>query len=145
MLTYKLYLESLNSPYPYEKERDYFYFKSDNGKEYYVGFDDSSKNIKKLKGDDIYELWFKDEDEKMDITDSGDAFKILATVIEITKNFVKENKVNKLVIAADKDETNRGKLYKKLINKFKLSGWGMSRLNDNKYDLFVLINSNYKG
>lgn len=146
MLSYKLYLESLNTPYEYKYDRfhDMYNFTTDAGIEYEVQFNNDTKQVgnflDRFKND--YEVSFATEDGDMSKTNTGDQFKVFATVIKITQDFIRSTKVNRLLVSSEKEDQSRTKLYNKLIKKF--SNWKLTREEKSIFDVFILTNPNYK-
>jgi hypothetical protein len=105
--------ETLNQPYKWREEDSYnedvsYIFRTNSNIYYSVGFED--------KGNGRYELKFLSRDEfgdpQFEITDSGDAFRVFATVGSILKDFIQKYKPNLLTFSAKGG--SRIKLYDRL-------------------------------
>lgn len=98
-------------------------------------FDFISKN--RMTGWDL----FFDVDSNVDLTGGGDALAIMATVVEIVKDFVQKDNPKLIVFNADKDDKSRVKLYstmvKKLSSKIKFS-YNIPIDSTSQYQDFIL-------
>jgi len=71
-----------------------------------------------------YEILFGEEIETkkgvvhdLSMTGRGDAFRVVATVIEVVKEFVQSQKPEKMVFKADSSQSGRVRLYRTLAHK----------------------------
>lgn len=98
-------------------------------------FDFISKN--RMTGWDL----FFDVDSNVDLTGGGDALAIMATVVEIVKDFIQKDNPKLIVFNADKDDKSRVKLYstmvKKLSSKIKFS-YNIPNDSTSQYQDFIL-------
>lgn len=107
--------ESLTSVYPYERSMDGAAFRVDDGGTVFVQFDELDS-----KTYDFWTVSFYKETAShrrtFDQTNEGDAFKILATVLDITRGWVNRVKPEVLLFSA---ERKRGRLsvYKHMIQR----------------------------
>lgn len=73
-----------------------------------------------LEGVDTWDIEFYrledgeyNQENRYDITDTGDQFKILSTITDITKSFVEQYQVRSMLFSAK--EPSRMKLYKRMV------------------------------
>lgn len=85
-------------------------------------------------------------DGSVGITGQGDAFKIMATVLDVIKDFIKNHEPKGIKFTADKEEgeseewQSREKLYSKMIERFATTVGYKVKLNKNKFGtVFTLI------
>jgi hypothetical protein len=62
----------------------------------------------------------------LEVTGSGDEFKVFATVIKITKEFMEKYDIDTLSFTADKSEGNRAKLYHRMVERLVHGKWKKS-------------------
>jgi hypothetical protein len=102
--------EALDSSYPYEFKNNAYYFTTDEGTDYKVT----------LKGLNKVEVSFyargDNNQEKDNITGTGDSLKVFGTVINIVKDFVGQNQPDILMFTADNSEPSRVRLYNTLAS-----------------------------
>lgn len=138
--------ESLDSPYNYNLS---FNKVQENGKSMYVGIQKVSfitslgKKYTWVADETVFRgswnIEFYDENERMDITGGGDAFKIFSTIVDITNKFIQndDNGQIKMLIFSSK-EPKRTKLYTNRLKHIK----GFELLYEpedcGKYTQFVL-------
>lgn len=75
----------------------------------------------------------------MGVTGSGDEFKVFATVIEITQEFMREYKIDSLSFTADKSEGNRSRLYQRMVDRLLPPGWKQDVDNSGDYRTYFTI------
>lgn len=107
--------ELLNNSYEYKMSMQSY----DTG--YYGQFDiDDGARIKVILNEIPairgYMISFK-RDGSFNITGGGDALRILATIVDLLKDFVKRVKPSYICFSALKTETSRIKLYERMISK----------------------------
>ena len=134
--------EVLDRPYPWIWKNKNF---KDGGGE--AEFKADTQNyayiINKLFGDEKYEIFFKNKSSRGDHygigkTKTGDEFKVFATVLDITKDFIK--KVKPKIIEFSSKGSSRGELYKKLIKKFAIRfGYKIRSIDDNSNVLYFTL------
>lgn len=112
--------ELMNSVYDYEfqdetSDKSVALFKTEDGSNVLVKFE-------YWDNPECWEIDFR-RDGKFDITGTGDAPKILSTVITIIKHFIREEKPKFFSFSANKKETSRVSLYDKLAKRI-ISGAG---------------------
>ena len=114
-MTFKNFLESFDKPYKFEvpnvtKTDKQYGFETDEGIYYIVSMLMNTDEDKKY-----IILTFETEQGAMYMTDTGDAFRVMATVIDIMKkeiSFLKSSDV--IHFEADDGDRGRKKLYKRL-------------------------------
>jgi sulfur relay (sulfurtransferase) DsrC/TusE family protein len=129
--------ELANQPYPYKVEDSWgnefiAKFKTEKGLIYRVRVDQDVENPNKV-GVSFEAILTKDYSEKtVTKTNTGDAFRIFATVGNILKIYLQKNpKVNQFYFSGNAEEPSRLKLYdsiSKMIPKI-LSGWKLVKLD----------------
>lgn len=73
------------------------------------------------------------------VTGTGDAFKILSTVIEIIKDYLNLHKmISRVIFSSNSNETSRVKLYHKLCNSFSNK---KCQIDDNGTEIFYTIST----
>ena len=65
-------------------------------------------------------------------TGAGDQFRIFATVLEVTKDFIEKENPEEIMFTADKPEGNesRTKLYTRMVKKYLSKGYKVSTINE---------------
>jgi hypothetical protein len=145
--------ELANKPYPYKVEDSWgnefiAKFKTEKGLIYLVRVDQDFENPNNV-GVSFEAILTKDYSEKtVTKTNTGDAFRIFATVGNILKIYLQKNpKVNQFYFSGNAEEPSRLKLYdsiSKMIPKI-LSGWKLVKLDRDfnaTYYHFAKVNQN---
>ena len=77
----------------------------------------------------------------MGITGSGDEFNVFATVIEITKAFMRTHGIDTLSFTAAKSDRNRSRLYQRMVNRLVPPGWKQDVDDSDRRTNFTIINT----
>lgn len=102
--------ESLSNVYPYKRLKNGSYtFSTNRNREYEVYFQYINNNWVEIAFDLV-----TDYHQTGSITGTGDAFKVLGTVVKIVQDYVSKHSPNVLTFSADGDSPSRIKLYDKL-------------------------------
>lgn len=98
-----------------------------NGKIYKYGFDSISGDLKS------FYFAFHDQNGKFKITGDADevSYRIMSTLVSITKRFISEIDPNRIVFSADVKEPSRISLYRKILQRFAKAGYSFKE--ENKY------------
>lgn len=82
--------------------------------------DKNMHHISDVRNNEVWEVAFQDDQERTELTGEGDAFRIMATVGAILKEFV-DSKIKlhggMVTFSADKSERSRVRLYRGLLKK----------------------------
>lgn len=123
--------EVFNQPYKWIYSFGEYIFKTDKNIKYHVQFIN--------QGQEGYELYFFQHNNdsagfeksyqhiKMDITGSGDAFKVFSTIIDIVKDFFAKNKISYIQFSSQ--ERSRSKLYHQILKKLAPKSWQIDTLS----------------
>lgn len=123
MITFKQYISELfEKPYPFGK------IQKEHGRKYMATALTDAGKLLKIEFDQLsngtWDISFK-VSGSYTYTGQGDAFKIFATVIAATKEFIQQFEPDELIIVAmkelgldNKDVTSREKLYSRMTKKF---------------------------
>ena len=143
MISFKQYITELfEKPYRWQLKKD------DEKRVMYQAVTDTGDRLRidfeKWSGG-IVNLSFS-VDGSVGITGQGDAFKIMATVLDVIKDFIKNHEPKRIKFTADKEEgeseewESREKLYSKMIERFAKKVGYKVKFNKNKFGtVFNLI------
>jgi hypothetical protein len=95
----------------------------------------------------IWEIHFMelddDNNQLSDVTGSGDAFRVFATVLEFTKNIIKSKQPSEINIISDAEEGNRSRLYDRLVRKYASRlGYSVTGTKRNGEDNIISLKKN---
>ena len=136
-------IEVFDRPYPFSpsrglsKERNYR-FKTDAGLEYVVSMGEEEEaywqvEFKQLGGP---------SGAKLDITGSGDAIRVFATVIEIIRDWVRRENPSLFYFSSVSNEPSRTRLYNTMMNRISLPGYRKSASPGPGTTEFIFIKTN---
>lgn len=119
MITFKLYLESMNNPYSFQKtgvenNEHSYHFATDKGNNYSVHFQHHDHDPSKAT------MHFKDQEGRMGVTggERGGAAKVFSTVKHITQHHLQTNRgIKHVEMFSHTEDRARSKVYNKLIQK----------------------------
>jgi len=129
------------NPYPFKHASsrdtvDIYTFLTESGLTYYVNFVISETWQEQWLDINFYVVERPGEHSKMKITNTGDAYRVLSTVLSImNSHFIspsfKAKKLKYIDIRADNNEPSRVKLYNRALPKIKIPGFEYDKSFDN--------------